>query len=68
MKQTISVYDFHDAFHAMGRSGNFSYAGRAALFEWLEEAERDVGEEYELDVIALCCDFSEYSSLEEAGK
>lgn len=32
-----------------------------ALFEYCEEMEKDIGEELELDVIALCCDFSEDS-------
>jgi len=58
MKTTVSVYDFRDAFQKI-RPDNFSYEGLGALFEYLEECEADVGEEYELDVIAICCDFSE---------
>ena len=61
MKQTINVYDFHDAFKRMGRGDQFSYAGLTALWEYLEEYEESTGEELELDVIALCCDFSEDS-------
>ncbi len=64
MKQTINKSDFREAFAAMGRGDQFSYAGLGALFDYLEELERDTGEEYELDVIALCCDFSEYSVAE----
>ena len=67
MKQTITRSAFIDAFHDMGRADNFSYDGLCALFDWLEEQ----GEEYELDVIALCCEFSEYGSalecIEDAG-
>lgn len=61
MKQTINRSQFIDAFNAI-RPDNFSYAGLCALFEYIEDQERDLGEEYELGVIALCCEFSEYES------
>lgn len=64
MKQTINLYNFRDAFQAM-RPNNFSYEGLRALFEYLEDLEDDTGEEIELDVIAICCDFTEYESLQE---
>ena len=68
MKQTINDCDFIDAFRNYfgGQyKTNFSYEGLKALFEWFEEYENDTGEEMELDVIAICCDFSEYESLKE---
>ena len=49
----------------MGRENNFSWEGLALLFEYLESIEEDTGEEMELDVIALCCDYTEYQSIEE---
>ena len=49
----------------MGRENNFSWEGLAALFEYLEGIEEGTGEEIELDVIALCCDYTEYQSIEE---
>jgi len=58
MFQTINNSDFHDAFIRMGRKENFSYEGRNALFEYLEDYEPEM----ELDVVALCCSYSEYSS------
>ncbi len=61
----ISRTDFHDAFRDYNRLENFSYEGRDALFEWLEEYEECCEEPVELDVIALCCDFSEYNNIEE---
>ena len=67
MKQTINSYDFVDAFRAHGRQNQFSYDGLRALFEYLEEMEEGMGEEMELDVIALCCDYSEFSSAKEAA-
>ena len=43
----------------MGRGEQFTYEGLEQLFEHLEQLEADTGEELELDVIALCCDYSE---------
>lgn len=59
MKTTVSEYDFTDAFRAYGRQDQFSYEAQKLLFAFLEEMEQDTGEETELDVIALCCDFYE---------
>ena len=61
MKITVTESMFKDQFVAYGRGDNFSSAGLSALFDYLEESERDIGEEWDLDVIALCCDFSEES-------
>lgn len=58
MKQTIGLYEFRNAFDAHERN-NFSYEGQEVLFNALEEIESASGEEIELDVIALCCDYSE---------
>lgn len=68
MKQTVNRSDFHDAFRAYGRLDNFTYEGRNALFGYLESYEEDTGEEMELDVIALCCDYSEHGSALEAAE
>jgi hypothetical protein len=66
MKTTISVYDFRQAFHDMGRGEQFSYDGLRVLFEALEQYEDDTGSEVELDVIALCCEYSEETPEEIA--
>lgn len=50
---------FIDRFEQAGRKEQFSYAGLRALFEYLESLEDDTGQPIELDVIALCCDFTE---------
>ena len=65
MKQTISFGQFQDAFYNMNRQNQFSYKGKKALFEYLEEYEDSTGEQIELDIIALCCDYVEYDSLED---
>ena len=64
MKQTINEYQFKDAFQS-SRPNNFSYEGLTALYEYLEQYEEETGQEMELDVIGLCCDFTEYEDLEE---
>lgn len=65
MKQTISFGQFQDAFYNMDRQNQFTYKGKKALFEFLEEYEDNTDEEIELDVIALCCEYVEYDSLED---
>ena len=64
MKQSVNIYDFEREFKRFERN-NFSWDGLKALFEYLEEYEEDTGEEMELDVVALCCDYAEYDSLNE---
>ena len=59
MKTTVSLYDFREAFRTCGRAEQFSYEGLEVLFDYLEQYEDDTGEELELDVVALCCDFYE---------
>jgi len=65
MIQTISKHNFRDAFKTMGRENQFSYDGLGALYDYLEMFEDDTGQQTELDVIAICCDFIEYENLEE---
>ena len=63
MKQTIGLSQFIDAFMSI-RPKNFTYEGLEILFQGIEEFEEDTNEEIELDVIAICCDFSEMSESE----
>jgi len=64
MFQHISEYDFIRAFEQV-RPDNFSRAGLSALYEYFEQLEEDIGNPIELDVIAICCEYAEYESLEE---
>ncbi len=66
MYQTVSKSEFRDAFRMMNRQDHFTYYGLGALFDYLEELEGAVGE-IELDVVALCCDYAQYSSAVEAA-
>jgi hypothetical protein len=64
MKKKISEYEFNIWFK-VNRPNNFSYAGRQALFEYLEEYEDSTGEQIEFDPIALCCEYTEYDNIAE---
>jgi hypothetical protein len=59
MKTTVSRYDFERAFVDANRRDNFSYEALGLLFAYFEELEEGMGEEIELDVIAICCDYAE---------
>ena len=64
MKKTIDFADFQQAFKDMGRENNFSPDGLRVLFDYLEGYEDATGEQIELDVIALCCDYQELERWE----
>jgi len=68
MKRTINFSDFCDAFFNSGRKDQFSYNGKKALFEYIESLEEDTGDEMELDIVGLCCDFTEFDTALEAAK
>lgn len=63
MKKTMTTYEVaHELFQ--DKNANWSYNGAFALANYLQEYEESTGEELELDVVAIRCEFSEYSSLE----
>lgn len=64
MEATVNFDDFSDSFTG-GYKDNFTYEGKRALFEYLEELEESMGEEMELDPVAFACEYTEYDSLEE---
>jgi hypothetical protein len=59
MKQTITLTQFQDSFNRMDRGSQFSHEALEVLFNYIEQYEQDCGVEIELDVIALCCEYSE---------
>jgi hypothetical protein len=67
MKITLTESEFVSRFRAI-RPEQFSIEALRALFDFLDEQERDLGEEQELDVIAICCDWTEYPSALEAAE
>jgi hypothetical protein len=58
MHETVDKWRFHEKFFEM-RPNNFSFKGLNALFEFLEDYEEDTGHPLELDVISLCCQYTE---------
>ena len=44
MKTNVNQWNFSDAFINCGRESNFSYQGRIALFDYLEQLEEDMEE------------------------
>ena len=63
---TLNTYQIADALKN-DTCARWSYKGSLALAEYLEEYEESTGEEMELDVCAIRCDFSEYSSALECA-
>lgn len=61
----VSFNDFLEEFRKHGREDQFSYEGKKALYNYLNNLSEDIGEPIELDVVAICCDFTEYDSLEQ---
>ena len=61
--QRITEDQFINEFEAI-RPNNFSIVGLCALYEWLENMSEDIDKPYELDVISICCEFTEYASLD----
>ena len=66
MKLNVNFNSFVDAFNNAGRQDNFSYEALQVIFGYIEDYEQDSGEEIELDVIALCCEWTEESPEQTA--
>lgn len=76
MYQTVTFSMFVDAFHRMDRSTQFcayyqdgkpvgAYEALRAIYDYLEETQDDP---YELDVIAICCEFAHDTASEIADQ
>jgi hypothetical protein len=63
MKATIQLHDF---IHCGALKDNFSYAGLVALFDYIEDYERDCGTEFDFDPVALRCAYTEYNNIKDA--
>jgi hypothetical protein len=67
MYKTIDVYEFANTFERSDSyKNNFTRPALMALYDYLEDLYEDMGELYEFDMIALCCEYSEYKSAWEA--
>lgn len=64
MKTTLTTTEIARELCA-DENANWSRAGAYALAEYLQQIEELTGEEIEMDRVAIRCDFSEYSSLQD---
>ena len=64
MYQIINQTQFIDEFKKKDRD-NFSYEGYIALYDWLDDLCSTTEAGFELDVIGICCDFTEYDDFKE---
>ena len=63
----MSEYDFTQSFlDSESRKDQFSYSALKAMYEYYEQLEDDLGEPIEFDMIALCCEWTEYTSAVDA--
>jgi hypothetical protein len=58
MKTSVNFHDFIDAFKRFDRYDGYGYEALKVIYNYLEEYEESTGEEIELDVIAICCDYN----------
>ena len=65
--QTVNKNQFIDAFRTWDTyKNNFSYEGLQALYDYLWEVSECMdNQQIELDVVAICCDYTEYENFQE---
>lgn len=67
MKTNVSEYDFCRAFEeSEERKNQFSHSALKALYDYIIDLEESCDAEIEFDMVALCCDYTEYGSAWEA--
>lgn len=59
--KTLDFSDFRNEFHSYRRN-NFSEEALQVIFDYLEDCYSS--DNFEIDVISICCDFREYNSSE----
>ena len=67
MKITLSTSQIADALRN-DSNASWSYSGACALAEYLDNLDEETGEETELDVVGVRCEFTEYDSALEAAQ
>jgi hypothetical protein len=66
MKKTLTNYEVANLLWRDKENNGYTYEACHALAEHLAEMEEAMGEEMEIDVVAIRCDWNEYASLAEA--
>jgi hypothetical protein len=62
--KSFDLYDFKREFERYNRGNNFSDEALEELYNYYD----NLGEPYELDIIEICCNWTEYENLEEYAK
>lgn len=57
--QKLSKYDFVEAFTHSSRKDQFSQEALCAIFDYLEGYSEDTGDDVQLNIIAICCEWAE---------
>lgn len=68
MIKTINFSQFCDEFNGSQYENNFTYEGKQALFDYIEGMDEATGAAIECDIIAFCCEYTEYNSALEAAQ
>ena len=63
--QTVNHSELYDIAHKMGRGSNYGHDGWRAIGDYLEELSEDMGENIEIDIIAICCEYCFAGSADE---
>ena len=56
--ETINASDLYNMACRMDRGNNFGYDGWLAIGDYLEQLSDDLGENIEVDIVGICCDYS----------
>ncbi len=68
MIQHVNYSMFEEGFRDAGREEQFSYPALIALYGYYTDLEKETGEDIIYDVVAICCDWSEYDTVTEAAQ
>lgn len=63
--QTIQASDLYNLACNMQRGKQFGYDGWLAIGDYLEQLSEDLGENIEVDIVGICCDYSMAESVED---
>ena len=63
--EKISSSDLFYMACRMDRGDSFGYAGWRAIGEYLEQLSDDLGENIEVDIVGICCEYSMAESVQD---
>ena len=63
--RTVYSSDLYHMACKMGRGDCYGYNGWEAIGNYLEEVSEDTGEDIEIDIIAICCEYCFTGSADE---